>query len=39
MHGRVVDVESGEPLPDATVEIWQASTNGKSARFKVPFQH
>ncbi|EQL01932.1 Intradiol ring-cleavage dioxygenase, core [Ophiocordyceps sinensis CO18] len=28
MHGRVVDVESGEPLPDATVEIWQASTNG-----------
>ncbi|KAM4065650.1 dioxygenase [Hirsutella rhossiliensis] len=28
MHGKVIDVESGEPLPDATVEVWQASTNG-----------
>ncbi|KAL2755429.1 hypothetical protein ACRALDRAFT_1034476 [Sodiomyces alcalophilus JCM 7366] len=28
MHGRVTDVESGEPIPNATVDIWQASTNG-----------
>lgn len=31
MHGKVVDVESGEPLPDATVDVWQASTNGKES--------
>lgn len=28
MHGTVTDVQTGEPLPDATVDIWQASTNG-----------
>ncbi|KJZ78205.1 hypothetical protein HIM_02243 [Hirsutella minnesotensis 3608] len=28
MHGIVMDVESGSPLADATVDIWQASTNG-----------
>lgn len=28
MHGQVRDFESGTPLAGATVEIWQASTNG-----------
>ncbi|KAJ6441093.1 catechol dioxygenase [Purpureocillium lavendulum] len=28
MHGTVADVKTGKPLPNATVEVWQASTNG-----------
>lgn len=28
MHGRVMDFESKKPLVGATVEVWQASTNG-----------
>lgn len=28
MHGRVVDFATKEPLVGATVEVWQASTNG-----------
>ncbi|KAJ5888232.1 Intradiol ring-cleavage dioxygenase core [Penicillium taxi] len=28
MHGRVLDFETGLPLVGATVEVWQASTNG-----------
>ncbi|RAL07502.1 intradiol ring-cleavage dioxygenase [Aspergillus homomorphus CBS 101889] len=28
MHGRVVDHVTKQPLVDATVEVWQASTNG-----------
>jgi len=28
MHGRVTDVKTGEPIAGATVDIWQASTNG-----------
>lgn len=28
MHGRVVDSETGKPLRNATVDVWQASTNG-----------
>ena len=28
MHGRVVDFETKQPLVGATVEVWQASTNG-----------
>lgn len=28
MHGRVVDFETKMPLVGATVEVWQASTNG-----------
>lgn len=28
MHGRVMDFETQKPLVDATVEVWQASTNG-----------
>lgn len=28
MHGRVTDYVSGKPLVAATVEVWQASTNG-----------
>jgi len=30
MHGKVADVKTGAPLADATVEVWQASTNGES---------
>ena len=28
MHGQVVDFETKKPLVGATVEVWQASTNG-----------
>jgi catechol 1,2-dioxygenase len=28
MQGRVMDFETKKPLADATVEVWQASTNG-----------
>lgn len=28
MHGCAIDFQSGEPLVDAMVEVWQASTNG-----------
>ena len=28
MHGQVVDCETKKPLVGATVEVWQASTNG-----------
>jgi len=28
MHGRVTDVKTGEPIAGATVDVWQASTNG-----------
>lgn len=28
MHGQVVDFTSKKPLVGATVEVWQASTNG-----------
>ena len=28
MHGRVVDYTTRKPLVGATVEVWQASTNG-----------
>lgn len=29
MHGKVTSVETGTPLANATVDVWQASTNGK----------
>ena len=29
MYGRVTDVKTGKPIAGATVDIWQASTNGK----------
>lgn len=28
MHGHVRDVISGNPIPNATVDVWEASTNG-----------
>lgn len=28
MHGQVTDVTTGKPIAGATVDIWQASTNG-----------
>ena len=28
MHGQVTCAETGEPLANATVDVWQASTNG-----------
>lgn len=33
MHGRVTDVVTGKPIAGATVDIWQASTNGKLERY------
>lgn len=32
MHGQVTDAENGEPLANATVDVWQASTNGISSQ-------
>lgn len=29
MYGRVVDNKTGKPLANATIDIWQASTNGR----------
>jgi protocatechuate 3,4-dioxygenase beta subunit len=36
MHGRVTDVKTGKPIAGATVDIWQASTNGRfvGSRFR-----
>ena len=31
MYGRVTDVVTGKPIAGATVDIWQASTNGKNS--------
>jgi catechol 1,2-dioxygenase len=28
MHGRVIDFDTKKPLVGATVEVWQAATNG-----------
>ena len=28
MHGKVTDGKTGKPLANASVDIWQASTNG-----------
>lgn len=28
MYGRVLDAKTGKAIPDATVDVWQASTNG-----------
>ncbi|UKZ49153.1 hypothetical protein TrVGV298_003395 [Trichoderma virens] len=28
MHGQVTDAETGKPLPNTSVDVWQASTNG-----------
>ena len=28
MYGRVLDAKTGKPLVGATVDVWQASTNG-----------
>lgn len=30
MYGKVVDNKTGKPLANATIDIWQASTNGRS---------
>lgn len=30
MHGQVTDAETGKPLPNTSVDVWQASTNGTS---------
>jgi catechol 1,2-dioxygenase len=29
MHGRVLDARTKKPLPNASIDVWQASTNGK----------
>lgn len=29
MHGRVVDATTRKPLANATIDVWEASTNGK----------
>lgn len=29
MHGVVTDMETKKPIPNVTVDIWQASSNGK----------
>lgn len=39
MHGKVTDVETGKPLQNATVDVWQASTNGKILTTVATRQH
>lgn len=35
MHGTVTDADTGKPLANAEIDIWQASTNGgKTTRAK-----
>ena len=29
LYGTVTDAETGKPIPNALVDVWQASTNGK----------
>jgi protocatechuate 3,4-dioxygenase beta subunit len=29
MHGKVVDIDTQKGIPNAVVDIWQASSNGK----------
>lgn len=31
LYGTVTDAETGKPIPNALVDVWQASTNGKRA--------
>jgi len=28
MHGQILDAKTGKPVPNASVDVWQASTNG-----------
>lgn len=35
MHGQVTDVKTGKPIVGATVDIWQASTNGNYLAFAI----
>ena len=28
LHGTVTDAKTGKPIPNASVDVWQASTNG-----------
>lgn len=28
MHGHVIDLATKKPVPNATIDVWQASTNG-----------
>lgn len=38
MHGKVTDATTGEPIANATVDLWQASTNGErlAASLEIP---
>ena len=29
MHGKVIDLETKKGIPNAVVDVWEASTNGK----------
>ena len=29
MHGKVTDAKTGKPLANASIDVWQASTNGE----------
>ena len=35
MYGRVLDATTGNPLPNATIDTWEASTNGEIDWLKV----
>jgi catechol 1,2-dioxygenase len=30
MHGKVLDAVTKQPLPNVSIDVWQASTNGRS---------
>lgn len=35
MHGKVTCADTGAPIPNAVVDIWQASTNGMTSYARV----
>lgn len=33
VHGTVTDAKTGKPIPNASIDVWQASTNGTLQHF------
>lgn len=37
VHGTVTDAKTGKPIPNASIDVWQASTNGTLQNFSLFF--
>lgn len=35
VHGTVTDAKTGKPIPNASIDVWQASTNGTLQNFSL----